>query len=130
MRRSYAIARNESVPRPHVSLKVPKFLTRLVDVLEDLEREHCRADFTRLAVPDELHLPLVLKQQEAVLFGQCLAFVDELDEVSLLGVRELVPHSVWTVHAHDWYSVKATASAAIVAGGCCSKPFWSTKANL
>ena len=30
---------------------------------------------------------------------------------------------MWAVHAHDWYSVKATASAAIVAGGCCSKAF-------
>ena len=56
-----------------------------------LEGEHSRADLARLAVPDKLHFPFVLEEQEAVLLGQCLAFVDELDEVSFLGIRELVP---------------------------------------
>ena len=71
-------------------LRLADLLPRLVDVLQRLERQDGRRHLARLAVPDQLDFALVLKQQEAVLLGQRLAFGDQLDEVALLGVGELV----------------------------------------
>ncbi len=40
---------------------------RLVHLLNHLKRQDDIADLARLAVPHQLHLPLVLKQQKAIL---------------------------------------------------------------
>ncbi len=67
-----------------------RFLARLVHVLQRLERQHGGADVAGLAVPHQLHLALVLEQDEAVFLRQRLALLDELGQVALLGVGEVV----------------------------------------
>jgi hypothetical protein len=42
---------------------------RLIHLLDRLERQHYVADRVGLAVPDQLHLAFVFKQQEAVFSG-------------------------------------------------------------
>ena len=46
------------------------FGARFVHLLDDLEGKDDIADLARLAVPDQFHLTLVLKQQKAVLVRQ------------------------------------------------------------
>jgi hypothetical protein len=73
-------------------------------VFERLKREDGGADFARLAIPDQLHLALVFEKQEAIFLRQRLAFVDQLDEVALLGVGEFVFFRV-VLASHDVRSV-------------------------
>jgi hypothetical protein len=69
---------------------VALFLPGLVDVLQRLKGQDCGADFAGFAVPHQFDFALVGKQEEAILFRQRLALLDELDEVALLGVGEVV----------------------------------------
>jgi hypothetical protein len=59
-------------------------------VFQRLERQHRGADLAVLAVPHQLHLALVLEQDEAVFLRQRLAFLDELNQVALFGVGDVV----------------------------------------
>jgi len=59
-------------------------------VLQRLERQHGGADLAALAVPHQLHLALVLEQDEAILLRQRFSLLDEPDQVALLGVGEVV----------------------------------------
>jgi len=59
-------------------------------MLQGLKGQHGGADVAVLAVPDQLHLPLVLEQDEAVLLRQGLALLDEGDQVALFGLGEFV----------------------------------------
>jgi len=65
-------------------------LPGLVDVLQGLKGQDGGADLARLAIPDQFHLPLVRKQQEAVFLRQGLPLLDELDEITLLSLGEVV----------------------------------------
>jgi hypothetical protein len=58
---------------------------RLIDVLQRLERQHCSAHVARLAVPDQLHLAFILEKDEAVLFRQRFALLDQGNQVALFG---------------------------------------------
>ena len=81
------------LPPTHVEAElslVALFFPRLVDVLQRLKGQDCSADFAGFAVPHQFDFALVGKQEEAILFRQRLALLDELDEVALLGVGEVV----------------------------------------
>ena len=91
----------------------PTLLARLVHVLQGLERQHCGADIGGLAVPHQLHLALVLEQQEPVALRQRLAGLDELDQVALLVLGQRIDG---LVHGF-WYSVKPDTRAANDVGG-------------
>jgi len=56
---------------------------RLVHLLDDLKGQDDIADLARLAVPDQFHLPLVLKQQKAVLLRQRPVRLDKADNLLL-----------------------------------------------
>ena len=75
-----------------------RFLARLVDVLQRLEGQNSSADLAGLAIPHQLHLALIGKEQETVFLRQRLALLDELDEIALLGLGEIVVFSGWTGH--------------------------------
>ena len=59
-------------------------------MLQRLKGQDCSADFAGFAVPHQFDFALVGKQEEAILFRQRLALLDQLDEVALLGVGEVV----------------------------------------
>ena len=80
-------------PPAHIEIQIPiaaLFFPGLVDVLQRLKGQDCSADFAGFAVPHQFDFALVGKQEEAILFRQRLALLDELDEVALLGVGEVV----------------------------------------
>ena len=63
-------------------------LARLVHLLNGLEWQNNIADFIRLAVPDKLHLALVLKEQETVLVRQRLVFFHVADNFLFFLLRK------------------------------------------
>jgi hypothetical protein len=75
-----------------------RFLARLIDVLQRLEGQHGGADLAGLAIPYQLHLAFVRKEQEAVFFRQGFPLLNELDEIALLSLGEIVVFSGWTGH--------------------------------
>jgi hypothetical protein len=58
---------------------------RLINVLQRLERQHRRAYVARLSVPDQFDLAFVLEKDEAVLFRQGFALLDQGNQVALFG---------------------------------------------
>ena len=71
------------------------------DVFKSLKGQDGGADLAGFAVPDQLDLALVREEQEAVSLGQRLALLDELDEVTLLGLGKVVVFSGWA--GHGWW---------------------------
>ena len=69
------------------------FLPGFVNVFQRLEWQNGRTDFASLAVPDEFNLAFVIEEEEAVFLRQRLPLINELDEVTLLGIRQFVTFS-------------------------------------
>ena len=80
-----------------VSLRLG-FGPRLVNVFQCLEGQHRGADIAGFAVPHQFDLALVLEQDEAVLFRQRLALLDQRDQVALLGFAQLIGFLVVARH--------------------------------
>ena len=57
-----------------------------------------------LAVPDQFHLALVVKQDEPVFFRERLALLDELDEIALVGVGQFVAVGIGACHGKNGFS--------------------------
>ena len=57
-------------------------------MLNRLKRQHDIADLIRLAVPNQLDLPFVVKQQTPILLRQRLPRLQMADDVLLLGVSQ------------------------------------------
>jgi hypothetical protein len=53
----------------------------LVNLLYDLKRQHHIADLIGFAIPDQLHLALIPKQQKAVVVWQRFARFQKADDI-------------------------------------------------
>ncbi len=63
-------------------------LPRLVDLLDHLKGKHDVAHLVRLAVPDQLHLALVVEEEKTIFVRQRLSRLHEFYDFALFGVGE------------------------------------------
>ncbi len=64
------------------------FGARLVHLLDHLEGQDDVADFVGLAVPDQLHLPVVVKKQKAIFVRQRFVCLQIANDVVLFLIRQ------------------------------------------
>lgn len=99
------------------------FFARLVNVFERLKRQDGGANLAGFAVPDEFHLALVVKEEEAVFLRQRLALLNQFDEVALFGFGEFVFVRVGAGHNQEMIefgSAPAPCKQCARSGpGCC-----------